>query len=103
MEAEARRERDARARDRDALARVTESVDALAATFREAMEAISCDHDAWTRERREIKAAVEVAVVVVLHQRERRTHRQVVVYMDRSFHVIWTHLHLNQPTSRFLV
>ena len=58
---EARRERDARARDRDALARVTESVDALAATFREAMEAISCDHDAWTRERREIKAAVEVA------------------------------------------
>ena len=61
MEAEARRERDARARDRDALARVTESVDALAATFREAMEAISCDHDAWTRERREIKAAVEVA------------------------------------------
>ena len=61
MEAEARRERDVRARDRDALARVTESVDALAATFREAMEAISCDHDAWTRERREIKAAVEVA------------------------------------------
>ena len=61
MEGEARRERDARARDRDALARVAESVDALAAAFREAMEAISRDHDAWTHERREIKAAVEVA------------------------------------------